>query len=331
MDALRFALLHGSDQGALEIIRRSDPRCSTAYVAVHFECNGFGMVTLRRELCTPDDESTHNAFYVGVDGGPMTRVSERIYTSWISQALHWIDDEVVLPQFGLLESQSTTELLSRLQSSLEQLQVEDAVPSLLKRRSGPRSRPSNADSSDTSPLAASKSCSQAASTSSTGDPLDYGDGLRCGRRAAEAWVARRFDEMYRELTREPLDEDMLQWGDGGQACLRRMDGGGFSLFVSSERGAAACGYGVPLTALSDGSKDICALALLLTLSGLLAGCSESLPSFVMLDEPDSRLDTRHASALWRLLSGPSGVRQCVVFSLNNHRAFDGIPGMIELA
>jgi len=326
MDALQFALLNKTGQRALGLIRRSEPRCFTACVTVYFECNGFGRVALQRQLCTANnDEGTHDSFYVGVDGGSMTKVSEQTYMSWISQALCWIDDEVVLPQFGFVESQSTNELLFRLQTCLEQLQVEDAAPSLLKRRSGPCGRPGNADSSHKC-----ETTKQAASTSGTGDPLASGGGLRCSRIAAEAWVARRFDEIYRELTREPLDEDMLQWGDGGQACLRRMDGGGFSLFVSEQRGAAACGYGVPLTALSDGSRDTCALALLLTLSGLLAGCSDSLPSFVMLDEPDSRLDKRHASALWRLLSGPSGVKQCVVFSLNNHRAFDGIPGSIKL-
>ncbi|CAJ1337190.1 unnamed protein product, partial [Effrenium voratum] len=70
-------------------------------------------------------------------------------------------------------------------------------------------------------------------------------------------------------------------------------------------------------------RDICALSLLFALLGLLNGMREALAPFVVLDEPDSRLDKRHASALRRFLQGRDGPRQCIWMSLNNHNALPG--------
>merc|ERR1740130_866963 len=150
---------------------------------------------------------------------------------------------------------------------------------------------------------------------------------------AEAWVARRLDEIYRELSRDPLDEHFETWGDGGQASLRRLQDGSFTIFVSRKRGLAATGYGSPLEELSDGDRDLCALALLLTLPALRhfsGGLQDALPPLVMLDEPDSRLDKRGARCLWRLLSGPQRPGLCLVTSLNNHQAFTEMPDSIVL-
>lgn len=127
----------------------------------------------------------------------------------------------------------------------------------------------------------------------------------------EERFARRLDEVYRELTREPLDEAMTRWGEGGQLLLQRL-GQGFTVFASERRGLG----GVALEKLADGDRDVCGLSLLLTLPML--GRS---PSLLVLDEPDARLDRRRATALRRFLSTP-GAPQCLLLSLNNHRAFD---------
>lgn len=127
----------------------------------------------------------------------------------------------------------------------------------------------------------------------------------------EGCVGQRLDEIYRELTREPLDEAMTQWGEGGQLTLKRV-GDDFTIFASERRGLR----GSALDKLSDGDRDVCGLALLLTLP--LLG---RRPMFLVLDEPDARLDRRRAAALRRFLSFPGGP-QCLLLSLNNHRAFD---------
>merc|ERR1719198_2958171 len=108
----------------------------------------------------------------------------------------------------------------------------------------------------------------------------------------EAKLARRIDEIYRELSRQPLDEDLTTWGDGGQATLRRAADGSFMIFVSQERGAAAAGYGTQASALSRGDQDLLALSLSLALR---APRQAELPDFIFLDEPDVRLDKRHSA------------------------------------
>ena len=66
---------------------------------------------------------------------------------------------------------------------------------------------------------------------------------------AEAWLTRRIDEVYRELTREPKDDTFedhkgvsrsvslrKEWGEGGEAKLRRLPDGSFDLLTSQRRG-----------------------------------------------------------------------------------------------
>jgi len=217
-------------------------------------------------------------------------VPEASYSAWLS-ALCWLEGDLILPQFGLLKSRTAAQLLAVLENALKQLPGDDSGKPLLKRRS-PQHRQS--------------------------PQLTL-------RVTAEACVARRFNEIYRELTREPLDDSLETWSDGNQGLLRRLEGGAFSLCVSEKPGAAACSLGVPLSSLSDGDQDVCALALLLVLPGLLVGLQETLPLFVVLDEPDSRLEKRHTCALWQFLAGSQGPRQCLILSVNNLAAFDNVP------
>lgn len=290
-DATRFVLMRAGDYSASDLVRRDKPPCCVARVTAHFDTNHVGRAVLRREVRTDDRPSR---CWVGTDAKGMREVSAQEYQQWLAKELGWVDGDLILPQFGLLGSRRAQCLLQLLPAALGQ--HADAGPTatgpLLKRRAraGASSQPSSA-------------CA--------------GSG-----RYAEAWIARRLDEVYRELTREPLDEAMDEWGEGGQASLRRLELGSFALFVSERRGVAACGHGAALESLSDGDQDVCALALLLTLPGLLSSLQDQLPPFVLLDEPDSRLDKRHAKALRRFLSGPLGPKQCVLLSLNNHHAFD---------
>lgn len=235
----------------------------------------------------------------------MKDMPELEYASWIEKTVCWRDSDVVVNQFSLIEQSSVTQLLAKLPHALDQLEAEgDARPPMLKRRcTGGESR--GTESRVT--------------------------GIRT---TAEAWVGRRLDDFYRELSRAPLDADFQSWGEGGQACLRRLEDGSFTIFVSEQRGLAALGYGSPLESVSDGDRDLCALALLLIFPGLTsgsAGLQDVLPSLVILDEPDSRLDRRGACCLQRLLSGPGRPAQCVLMSLNNHKGFTNTPGSIELS
>lgn len=253
---------------------------------------------IRRQLRLTETGAYENVFWAG-DPGHLECIPRDRYEAWIRTTLGWSEEsEVWIQQFAFIEGRSATHMLGTLPSVLQHVQASDktAAP-LLKRRSGGR------DGSGTAVAVGAR------------------------RTAVEAWLARRIDEVYRELSREPLDEHMHEWGEGGQACLRRAEDGSFSLFVSERRGAAACGYGTPLEQLSDGNKDLCALALTLTLPGVLAGMQDKLPPFVVLDEPDSRLDKRHARALQKFLAGPSGPGQSLVLSLNNH---DGFLGAVEV-
>lgn len=329
----------GSDCGAVAAANSASVESSAptmARVTGRFDASGGAAVWLRREVSKGANASVSEAVAAAAAGSPVGRcvcafwvalgneswqpVSEACYSAWVRGTLRWAplapsalvegDGALAPPQFGLLGELAPERLLRSLGDLLDrarrrQLDEQEAPSTLLKRRRAP-TRP--------------------------GAP-PVGDGARM-----EAWVARRLDEVYRELTREPLDESMTEWGDGGQACLRRSeggDGGGLTILTSRQRGGAAVGRGVPLKAMSDGDRDVCSLALLVTMSGLAAGCREELPPFVLLDEPDARLDKGRARALWRYLSGSlAGAaagegRQCLLFSLNNHLAFGApAPGVL---
>eukprot|EP00931_Biecheleriopsis_adriatica_P028533 TRINITY_DN1700_c0_g1_i1.p1 TRINITY_DN1700_c0_g1~~TRINITY_DN1700_c0_g1_i1.p1 ORF type:complete len:757 (-),score=189.13 TRINITY_DN1700_c0_g1_i1:51-2273(-) len=305
LDALRFVLLRQCDRSPRSFIRRGKPVCSAARVLVRFSCESVaggagGTVSLVREV-QQDREATgpkaKDAFkiahWVSHGDSGSREVSEEGYRAWLARALRLADGDLLLPQFGLAEGHGASKLLAQLPAALEKLGADSAVSGpLLKRRTA-------------------KTPERQASTPG-------GSAAR-----AEAWLARRVDEIYRELSREPLDDKMEEWGEGGQACLRRLDDGSFDLLTSTQRGAAACGYGTSLGSLSDGDRDICALSLLFALPGLSSGLQDSLPPLVVLDEPDSRLDKRHACALRRFLAGPSGPKQCLWMSLNNHAALEG--------
>jgi len=234
----------------------------------------------------------------------MKDMMESEYASWIEKMLCWKEHDVVLNQFSLIEHNSVTQLLARLPHALDELEADgDVRRPMLKRRC----------------ISTELSGSESRVT-----------GIRT---TAEAWVGRRLDELYRELSREPLDAQYQTWGEGGQACLRRLPDGSFTIFVSQQRGLAALGKGTPLESISDGDRDLCALALLLILPGLTsgsAGLQDVLPPLVIMDEPDSRLDKRGACCLQRLLSEPGRPAQCVVMSLNNHRAFTELQATVEL-
>jgi len=301
LDALRFVLLRQGERSLLSFVRWSKPACEFARVTARFQSDN-SELSLVREVreAAAGDKPFATSHWVSEGSEKLRDVSEQGYAAWISRALGWADGDLLLPQFGLMDGRSAAMLLQGLPAELDRLRDLHAGGSsapLLKRRS---LRPGGA-----------------AAIPEVSPPRSRGSV------AAEAWLARRVDEVYRELTREPLDEKMESWGEGGQACLRRLDNGSFDLFISERRGAAACGYGTCLDSLSDGDKDVCAVALLLALPGLLAGLQETLPGFVLLDEPDSRLDKRHALALQRFVSGPSGPTQCLWLSLNNHGALRG--------
>lgn len=331
----------GGGLGLAGLVRRGSPQ-QRAEVTAHFEAEGLGIVTLRREVrllgatgvgIGGDSErertcdtalQIESSYWIGcvTSAAPhagLRRVSAEDYSAWVSESLRWTaSGEALLPQFALLADCAAERLLAQLPEALRQAGASGAPPPLLKRRSRigwQQQRPSpQKQQAQAEPQAAAQA-----------QPL--------ASLATEAWAARRIDEIFRELTREPLDEDFEEWGEGGQACLRRLSGGaaaseGFDLLLSRRRGVAACGYGTPLAEASDGERDLCALALLLTLAGLRvglhAGLADSfLPAFVALDEPDSRLDKRHAKALHRFLNGPQGPKQCMLLSLDNHGALGG--------
>lgn len=260
-------------------------------------------MTLQREIILDSPKEHRVTYAIAAGERPLTDLSEAKYAVCIKKLLCWEDSCVVMNQFSLIGESSVTQLLARLPEALDELEAESgANPPMLKRRT--------------------------VSHSSTS--VSRGTGVRT---KAEAWVGRRLDEIYRELSREPLDEHFQTWGDGGQACLHRLQDGSFTIFVSGRRGLAALGYGSPLESLSDGNRDLCALALQLILPGLISGSSElqdTLPPLVILDEPDSRLDKRAACCLRRFLSGPGGPMQCLLMSLNNHQAFADQPDTIVL-
>lgn len=72
---------------------------------------------------------------------------------------------------------------------------------------------------------------------------------------------------------------------------------------------------------------------MLTLPGLSDSntlMKDALPSIIMMDEPDSRLDKRGAICLRRLLCGAGGPSQCILTTLNNHGAFSEGEGAVAL-
>ena len=52
------------------------------------------------------------------------------------------------------------------------------------------------------------------------------------------------------ITTRALEE----WGEGGEAKLRRLPDGSFDLLTSAKRGGASSGYGTSLNSLSDGAR-----------------------------------------------------------------------------
>jgi energy-coupling factor transporter ATP-binding protein EcfA2 len=301
LDAIKFINLHPESRTPRALVRRCRPPVSRCSVVAVFESERFGKISLKREVILDGPERHRLIFAVQYEDKLMEDVSEPEYASWIEKLACWREGDVFMKQFSLLENNSVMQLLKRLQQALEQLEAETV---------------------STGPMLKRRAVGQSIPTSS----------LTSKRRTAEAWVGRRLDELYRELSREPLDEQFEAWGDGGQACLRRLQDGSFTIFVSQRRGLAALGYGSPLESLSDGDKDLCALALLLILPGLSAatGLQDALPPLVVLDEPDSRLDKKRAMCLRRLLCGPERPGQCLLMSLNNHKAFSAISSVMEM-
>eukprot|EP00435_Cladocopium_sp_Y103_P030996 s1277_g7.t2 len=298
LDALRFSLGRQCDRNPRDYIRRGKPMTSNARVTVQFryeqeaeEGSLQGTVLLVREVRVHPDRSNKDSYilshWVQEEGQELKEVSQEGYVEWL-KALQWMDGDLLLPQFGLIDGRSASGLLAMLPEEIEKVGSEGtASGSLLKRRA----------------------FSSASARSRT--------------EAAEAWLTRRIDEVYRELTREPLDDTMEEWGEGGEAKLRRLPDGSFDLLTSAKRGGASSGYGTSLNSLSDGARDVCALSMLFVLPGFISGMQDASLPFIVLDEPDSRLDKRHASALRRYLQKPDGPKQCLWLSLNNHQAFQG--------
>mmetsp|Transcript_30494 Transcript_30494/g.55852 ORF Transcript_30494/g.55852 Transcript_30494/m.55852 type:complete len:612 (+) Transcript_30494:56-1891(+) len=316
LDAINFVMLRPMLPGRmfLDLVRRSrgEAPCQAASVALSFHCETLGWAMLKREVIRTGESTRQIKFLVGSARRnpksddepewppPLHEVSENCYATWIREVVCWTGrNEVILPQFSLLEEKSAPELLKLVPAVLAKIAAagaaaEDAGQPLLKRMK--RSRGLKGELS---------SCSSIHPAAS-----------------AEAYLARRLDEIFRQLKQEPLDAEMTEWGEGGQACLRRLQNDTFTIYASQQRGYASCGYGAEYKDLADGDRDLLSLSLLLALSGLEAGQQDTLPALVILDEPDSRLDKQHAAALWRLMAGPHGPKQCVIMSLNNHGMYD---------
>lgn len=301
LDAIKFVTLQESSKNIRGFVRRCRPAVSKCIVSATFEVLRLGKVVLERQVILDGPKEHRVTYAVALEERPLRELSETKYAAWLEKLLFYNEIDVVLNQFSLMEGSSVTQLLAKLANVLHELQADtgSSAPRLKRRAVGQSSK-----------------------------PIARNAGVE-----AEAWVARRLDEIYRELSRDALDEHFETWGDGGQASLRRLQDGSFTILVSRKRGLAATGYGSPLEELSDGDRDLCALALLLILPALRhfsGGLQSALPPLVMLDEPDSRLDKRGACCLWRLLSGPQRPGLCLLTSLNNHQAFTKIPDSIEL-
>lgn len=305
--AIRFVCLCGELVPSTHLlVRCGEPPCEAALVTAHFAAAGGGTHTLRRE--TRSDASP-GRFWIATQGSKADKLSAfrelaaEEYRAILTHDLHWDTELIEAPQFSLLAEKSATKVL-------------EALPKLLL-DAGVAARSSPASMKRKAPgIAGSASRDRGTPLSGTS-----GGALAAASAKAEAWLTRRVDDVYRELSRVPVDDRMEDWGEGGQALLRRSEGGSFSMLVSRRRGVASAGNGTPLESLSDGEQDLCAIALLLALPALHAGFGAAPAAFALLDEPDSRLDRRHAKALRRFLEGPLGPKQSVLLSLNNHRAF----------
>ena len=76
---------------------------------------------------------------------------------------------------------------------------------------------------------------------------------------------------------------LKEWGEGGEAKLRRLPDGSFDLLTSAKRGGASSGYGTSLNSLSDGARlgllDAW-LVFLVFLTSWIRGGSTTTESFV---------------------------------------------------
>eukprot|EP00928_Gymnodinium_smaydae_P018488 TRINITY_DN17031_c0_g1_i2.p1 TRINITY_DN17031_c0_g1~~TRINITY_DN17031_c0_g1_i2.p1 ORF type:complete len:404 (-),score=66.14 TRINITY_DN17031_c0_g1_i2:293-1504(-) len=236
LDALRFVLARELPLDLGSYVRRG---FSQATVKASFDGRGDCRFTLRREVRIPGDALQAECSYWVGEADAETEVPAERYRSWTAEMLLWHEGDLILPQFSLLGPLCAERILERL-------------PEILHRSCG--------GGSSAAPLLKRRSASRSADDSRVSRDAHGGgqEGGHGGRSAgllpvtAQAWVARRVDEIYQELTREPLDAEMREWGEGGQACLRCVEGGSYTLFVSQQRGAAACGFGVPLASLSEG-------------------------------------------------------------------------------
>jgi energy-coupling factor transporter ATP-binding protein EcfA2 len=303
LDAVKFVTLHPDCSKVRGLVRRCHPPILKCTVTAVFEVSKVGQLTLQREVILDSPKQHRVTYAVAVGERPLRDLEEANYAAWIEKLLRWGEDSVIVSQFSLMEQSSVTQLLSQLSQALDRFEeAAQGNPPVMKRQMVRKSS----------------------------SPTFHATGARA---KAEAWVGRRLDEIYRELSREPLDEVFRTWGEGGQACLRRLHDGSFTIFTSVKRGLAASGYGSPLESISDGDRDLCALALLLTLPALSFESMElqdALPPMIILDGCDSRLDRRAASCLWRFLSRTGQPVQCMLLSLNNHGAFNDQSGAIVL-
>merc|ERR1719401_1437037 len=95
------------------------------------------------------------------------------------------DDNVFLEQFSFMREHNVPSLLKQLPKALDEWASKNVSgPPRLKRS---RSSSLNSSLADT--------------------------GLSSNRTNVEAWVSRRIDEIYRELSREPLDDKFETWSD----------------------------------------------------------------------------------------------------------------------
>mmetsp|Transcript_68810 Transcript_68810/g.165173 ORF Transcript_68810/g.165173 Transcript_68810/m.165173 type:complete len:438 (-) Transcript_68810:48-1361(-) len=312
IDALNFALLVPGGKPLGTLVRR-DPRRQwqqhkVGTVTAHFGCGACRRIVLQRRLRHKAETDTVETTFLVSTGGELVEVDEECYRLWLVKALCWGPEDVLyLPQYSLLSLYQAASLLQQLPLRLpkgtgsagESLDDQAPDPTRVKRRR--MTRLSSAESAGDSD-AASSACSGSRS---------------CGK--TQEWLRHRVDAIFQDLTREPLDESMSSWGDGGECVLQQAADGTFSLHASERRGVASAGLGTAVANLADGRRDLCSLALLLAL-GPSGQVQERLPKLVLLDEPDSRLDRCHTLALWRFLSGQAGPRQALLTSLDNHGA-----------
>lgn len=305
--AIQFVCLCGEPTvHARHLVRFAEPPCNVAVVTASFAGPEGRIHMLRREA---RQDASPARFWVATQGrkakkASFQELSAEDYKAFLMQDLLWEGEVLVISQFALWKGSAAGRLV-------------DSLPQVLLDAANTREATSFASGPPPQPVTC-KAPSDVAAVAST----SRGNGhLQCiASESAEAWLARRLDDIYRELSRVPLDDRMETWGEGGEAVLQRLEGGGYSIFLSRRRGVASAGHGTPLESLSDGEKDLCAIALLIALHELRANSGSVPVSFALFDEPDSRLDRRHTKALRLFLEGLLGPRQSVLLSLNNHQA-----------